>query len=251
MIDLRADARLASPSLPALSDLAALTPSARATWRGRMINEYTSSGVFEGLAIQCSALGLADEAAECRAFADEERRHGVLCGAVLEALGGEAAFEEIDTAVFPAHADVAPEEALARNLVSISCMAETVAVALIGAERIEMPEGELRDLLTKIWADEVGHARFGWKLVGKLAQGFDAAARERFGAYLRVAFAHLVEHELAHLADARPPAEGAALGLCDGLAARDLFFDTVTTAIVPGLEAIGLPAARAWEERAC
>ena len=39
-----------------------------------------------------------------------------------------------------------------------------VAVALIGAERMEMPDGELRDLLTGIWSDEVGH----WKLAGRL-----------------------------------------------------------------------------------
>lgn len=250
MIDLRADARLASPVLPAVANLAALAPSAKATWRGRMINEYMSSGVFEGLAVQCAALGLEDEADECRGFADEERRHGVLCGAVLEALGGEAAFEAVATGDFPEHAEVSKEEALARNLVAISCMAETVAVSLIGAERLEMPEGELKDLLTKIYADEVGHARFGWRLVGKLVADLDAAARARFGDYLRIAFAHLEEHELAHLAPGPAPAGGAAFGLCSGREARDLFFATVDDAIIPGLEALGLPARAAWENRA-
>ena len=38
----------------------------------------------------------------------------------------------------------------------------------------------------------------------------------------------------------------ATYGLCSGSDARDLFFDTVTSVIVPGLEAHGIPAARAW-----
>ena len=48
-------------------------------------------------------------------------------------------------------------------MLSICCLSETVAVSLIGAERIEMPDGELRELLTKIYADEVrpDHCRAG------------------------------------------------------------------------------------------
>jgi len=137
----------------------------------------------------------------------------------------------------------------AEFLSSVSCLSETVAVALIGAERFEMPEGALRDLLTRIWADEVGHARFGWRLLARAAP-FDADARARLGAYLAVAFAALESHELAHLPDAsRPPPEGAALGLCNGADARILFYETVTEVIVPSLERAGLPAARAWEAR--
>jgi hypothetical protein len=245
-LDLRARTRELRPALP---DLPHLRAAAIATWRGRMINEHASSRVFEGLARQLAAAGVSEGVvAEVRGFADEERRHGVLCGAVVEALGGVAYAEIPEGEAYPAHEDAAtPMEAALRNLLSICCLSETVAVSLIGAERIEMPPGELRDLLTTIYADEVGHSRFGWRLLAQVAPTLDAATKDRLGDYLEVAFAHLVEHELAHLPErSRPPAEGVVYGLCSGPSARRLFLDTVEQVIVPGLERHGLPAARAW-----
>lgn len=248
-LDLRTKARARMPAVPNLPELAA---PAQATWLGRMVNEYSSSVVFEGLAEQMARAGFAEEeVAQVRGFAEEERTHGILCGAVVEALGGSAQAALQEQEPFPNHADVAPVEGVLRNVLSVSCLSETVAVALIGAERLEMPESELRDLLTGIWSDEVGHARFGWRLVHREVPKLDDAAKERLGAYLRVAFRHVEAHELAHLPEAsRPPPEGVALGLCSGADARVLFYETIETVIVPQLEAVGLPAKRAWETRA-
>ncbi|MCA9590705.1 MAG: ferritin-like domain-containing protein [Myxococcales bacterium] len=248
-LDLRA---YSAPLAPHVVRLPELADAAIATWRGRMINEHGSSRVFEGLAAQMREAGFPEgEIDEVREFAREERMHGVLCGAVVEALGGEARADIADGDPYPAHDDAETRtEAVLRNVLSICCLSETVAVSLIGAERIEMPEGELRTLLTRIYADEVGHSRFGWRLVARLAPTLDAATRERLGDYLEVAFAHLEQHELAHLPLAsEPPPEGAVYGLCSGRDARDLFFDTVTQVIVPGLEAHGIPAGRAWAQR--
>ncbi len=84
-------------------------------------------------------------------------------------------------------------------------------------------------------------------MLGTLAPQLDAATKERLGDYLEVAFASLVEHELAHLPVAsQPPPEGVELGLCNGSDARRLFLDTVEHVIVPGLEHHGIPARRAW-----
>jgi hypothetical protein len=114
-----------------------------------------------------------------------------------------------------------------------------------------MPEGPLRELLTRIWADEIGHARFGWRTVAALLPELDADEREAVHAYLPVAFEHLERHELAHLPVAfRAPPGGDEVGLCSGLEARELFYATVEHAVVSGLEAIGLPAAEAWRRRA-
>jgi hypothetical protein len=175
----------------------------------------------------------------------------MLCGAVVEALGGAAITEIPDGEEFPTHDDAkTPLEAALRNLLSISCLSETVAVSLIGAERLEMPEGELRELLTRIYADEVGHARFGWRIVREMGPGLDAETKERLGQYLSVAFAHVEEHELAHLPEsAVPPPDGALLGLCSGPSARTLFYATIHDVIIPALEQVGLPAQRAWAER--
>jgi hypothetical protein len=248
VLDLREEARRRAPALPSMPHLAA---SARRTWLGRMVNEYVSSAVFEALGPQLERAGFGAEVArECVGFAAEERRHGILCGAVVEALGGEARADVPERAPFPEHSDASLREGALRNLISVACLSETVAVSLIGAERIEMPVGPLHELLTSIYADEIGHARFGWRLAAAELPNLTVDERRRLGRYLAVAFAHLEAHELAHLpATLEPPPEGVALGLCSGADARVLFYETVDAVIVPRLEALGLDAGRAWAQR--
>jgi hypothetical protein len=247
VLDLRDAALLHRLRVPQRPDL---VHSARATWLGRMVNEHGSARVFDALAGQLAEAGF-DEAdvAACKRFAREERHHGVLCGAVVESLGGEARAEIEAPVPVPRHEGVSRVEAALRNLLSVSCLSETVAVALIAAERAEMPRGRLRQVLTRIWSDEVGHARFGWRVVNARGPALPHEVRERLGTYLSVAFAHLEEHELAHLPLYGQPDDGAALGLCKGSEARELFYETVETIIVPGLELAGLPAERAWASR--
>ena len=248
VLDLRSEARFHALLLP---DPGCLRDAAQETWRGRMVNEYASATVFEELARHLGRAGFASTVTgACAGFADEERRHGVLCGAVVEALGGTAQACLPPARPFPPHSDVTAMEGAIRNLLSVSCLSETVAVALIGAERLEMPEGPLRDLLTKIYADEVGHARFGWRLVSAIVPSLDRDARVRLSKYLVVALAHLKKHELGHLPlQSSPPAEGAALGLCSGHDARTLFYETIDAVILPRLEDLGLAARRAWTLR--
>lgn len=252
-LDLRTPARaIASRFLSALEAPRELGPAAIATWRGRMVNEHGSAHVFEGLAHQMERAGFsAAELAEVRVFADEERDHGILCGAVVEALGGAAEAEALAHETFPLHEDASSElEGVLRNAASIGCLSETVAVALIGAERLEMPEGPLRQLLTKIWSEEVGHARFAWRLLGKYVPHLSQEERRSLSAYLATAFQHLEEHELAHLPlSTLERAGGEALGLCSGKDARALFYGAVEQVIIPGLTALGLAAQDAWERR--
>ncbi|MEO7095834.1 MAG: ferritin-like domain-containing protein [Polyangiales bacterium] len=237
IIDLRDDARAKRPA--SVPDLPGLRDMAVRTWSGRMVNEYGSSRVFAALATQLDEAGL--DGAPCRVFADEERRHGVACGSVVEALGGEARFDLSDAPALPPHRDTTRRVAALRNVASVGCFSETVAVALIAAERLEMPDGPLRTLLTSIWSDEIGHARFGWTTLAREVPRLDDEERDALAAYMPVALAALVEHELAHLPlESRPPPEGACLGLCSGETARALFFSTVDEVIVPQLRALGL-----------
>lgn len=245
-IDLREAAQAHRPAIQVDPSLRSL---AIGTWRARMINEYRSGDVFEALADQLVEAEL-DEAsiARCREFAREERHHGVLCGAVVEALGGAAEAELPADAPVPEHADVPRQEAALRNLISVCCLSETIAVALIGLERDEMPDGPLRVLLTTIWADECGHANFGWRRIGALIPE-DAEGRRRVEDYLAVAFAHLEQHELAHFPERDPPPGGEAVGLCKGSDARLLLQATVEQVIIPALTSHGLDAERAWARR--
>lgn len=248
LLDLREQARQVRPELPNLPEL---YPSAIATWLGRMVNEYQSAQVFGALAAQAARSGLtASSIEQLREFEAEERQHGVLCGGVVEALGGQALTHVGQTRELPRHADAPDIIGFLRNVLSVSCLSETVAVALIGAERWEMPEGSLRDLLSRIWADEVGHARFGWRVMQELLPELSTAQRGHLSLYLRVALRHLELHELAHLPlTSQPPACAVALGLCSGADARILFYRTVEEAILPPLEALGLAANAAWAAR--
>ncbi|KYF99337.1 hypothetical protein [Sorangium sp. So ce394] len=233
-LDLRDEAR--ARALDVSGYPAALFPSAIRTWHGRMVNEHASSAVFEALARQLAEAGFPKELADaCRGFAAEERRHGILCGAVVEALGGTATASVPERPEFPLHRDAPPRAAVLRNVIHVCCMSETVAVALIGAERLEMPPGPLLELLTRIYADEVGHARFGWRLLEQVAPELSAAERTAVERYFPVAFRHLVQHEHAHLPPHDAPPRGEQLGLCSGLKARVLLDETIEEVIRPGL----------------
>jgi rubrerythrin len=246
-VDLRSLAREKAPALPPEALQEALLVHALPTWAGRMKNEHGSARVFRHLAEQLDRAEL--DGAACREFAEEERRHGVLCAAVLEALGGQAVFVE-EPCDYPMHEDASPLEAVARNVLSICCLSETVAVALIGAERLAMTPGPLRDLLESILADEIGHARFGWRLLHEIAPRLSPRERARVDRYLALAFAGLEQHQLAHISDASSPGGLAAeLGVCDGRDMRALFYRTAEEVIVPRLEDLGFAARAAWDAR--
>lgn len=247
-LDLRAEAAAAALPLDGtmLSDLE--RRAAIGTWRGRMVNEHISARVFAGMIPQMMAAGVpASSIAEVADMIAEELRHGVQCAAVVHALGGDAVAELPPLPAVPLHADAEPLEALLRNVLSIACLSETVAVALIGAERELAGPPAMQTTLKEILADEVGHARFGWRLLETLGPRITPELRARLGDYLVAAFRHLREHELAHLPpDPAPSAQAESYGVCDGNDARALFFETVHAVIIPGLETHGIPAARAW-----
>ncbi|MGB1016936.1 MAG: ferritin-like domain-containing protein [Nannocystaceae bacterium] len=237
---------------PASLDLSSLDMPARQsaieTWRGRMVNEHVSARVFAALIPQMMRAEVdgARQAAVAEMIADE-LRHARQCAAVVVALGGEAIADYPDIPPVPEHDDVPPLEALLRNVLSISCLSETVAVALISSERDDAGPAVLRETLELILADEVRHARFGWRLLEELSEQLPAATKQRLGAYLVAAFRELRAYELAQLPARSAPSEAAeAVGVCDGHEARRLFFDTVSEVIIPGLEDHGIPAAVAW-----
>lgn len=240
---------------PRLHDAPALHDGERAiaiaTWQGRMGNEHASARVFEALAEQARAAGLgADTVATLWQFRGEELRHGELCAAAAVALGGQARVDLGARAEVPWHRDVDPLEGLLRNVLSISCLSETVAVALIAAERLESGPVALRATLRAILADEVGHARFGWTLLDALAPRIGPARAARLSAWLRLAFGHVEQHELRELAPGPSPSRAATdVGVCDGDQARALFYATIADVVIPGLERRGLDAAWAWRER--
>jgi len=248
LLDLAAVARpLPAGALPPLGPAGRAV--ARRTWAGRMVNEHCSAQVWASLLPQAMRAGVpAGLLPGLAAAAGDELRHAEQCAGVVVALGGSAVAPLPALRPLPAHAHLPPLEAFVWNIVSVGCISETVAVSLIRAEHLELPEGPLRALLGQILADEVQHARLGWATLGALLPRLDAAARARLEAYLEVALAHQIAHELPLLPlTALPDDPGLpAAGVCRGADARALFFATLGEVIVPQLEAAGLRAGAAW-----
>ncbi len=254
LLDLRRAAVARRPDLGALPPLTeAERQVAIRTWRGRMVNEHLSAQVWASLVPQLMRAAVPPELlVSLPAAAADELRHAEQCAGVVLALGGDAIAPLPEIAPLPDHADVGPLEAALRNVISVGCMSETIAVSIIRAEQAELEGGPLGEVLGAILADEVKHARFGWTTLGLLAPRLDRpssrGARDRLSAYLVDAFVHQVTYEVPKL----PVVAGrrAALteaGVCDGGFARELFVDTIETIIVPGLERAGLAAAEAWK----
>ncbi len=250
MLDLRTQATEALP----LGDEVTLSDQDRqraiATWKGRMVNEHVSARVFAALIPQLMKAGLDPDWQERVAIMiQDELRHARLCATMVHALGGEAIAELPPLPDVPEHPDVSPLEGVLRNLLSISCLSETVAVALIRAEHDTVSPDTMQRTLGSILSDEVQHARFGWECLRVLAPQIDSAMKTRLTSYLVVAFKHLREHELQYLPLGKmPTAEAESVGVCDGIEARKLFFETVNEVIIPGLESQGLKARQAWED---
>lgn len=240
-LDLTAEAAAHPVDLPPTDGLSELERVvAEETWRGRMVNEHASARVFAGLLPQLMAAEVsAARQADVAKMVQDELRHARLCAGALCSLGAAPIGELPPLEPVPPHADAdGPLEVVLRNVLSICCLSETVAVALIDAERRALEGNPLGGVLKSILADEVGHARFGWTLFEEVE--LDDPLRARLSRYAKIALAHLERHELAHLSPLPAPAGAQAYGACDGALARDIFHATVEDVIRPGLARFGI-----------
>ncbi len=237
-----------APSLPA-----PLRERVLRLWRGRQAVEYRSSMVFTQLAVQLVEANAPLEATSVMLrMAHDELRHADGCREVLRALGDEPPVEvDSHVATLARHADVSAEERALRNVLYTTCCSELVACARFVAALEDTTEPFFAAALKRLLADERLHAQFGFHYL-VWAQPFlrDNPQVERsLGRYLAYAFA-VLEGELAPAGHLHPiDAEARAVGLECPVQARELFAETMEDAVVPGLEAAGLPAARAWRER--
>jgi hypothetical protein len=248
-VDLRDAVRRAPLSLAGVERLdAAVLESAREHWRVHMAAEFASARVFAGLVPQLMAAGA--DFADVRAateMAQEEVEHGLMSARVYAALGGDPRSLLPPLEPVPDHADArSPLEVVLRNVIAISCCGETLAVSVLGGERERATLEPLRAVLTRILSDEVGHSRFGWRLLGEVAGALDLETKRRLTAYLVVLF----ERDLRVMIRARehPRADWAALelGAADGELSWATYRETMLEITVPGLDRVGLQASWAF-----
>lgn len=221
---------------------------ARHFWAERMKAEHRSVAVFGQLAVQLiEANAPIDMVTVVFRMAQDELVHTEVCGRVLEALGVEAAIER-DVGVEPMarHEGISPLSRALRNTIYTTCLSEMVAVARL-ADSLERSGPEVRPAIRAILADEVMHGQFGFLALDALQDRLDTETRADLDAYLPLAFG-VLERELVR--GSREPRPGAvALGVIESGRAREVFYEVIAEAIVPGLEARGLAATRAWKQR--
>lgn len=249
--------RRTEPLVPAFDEKAyhpRAVARARESWERRMVFEHRSTTVFANLAVQLfEANASLDAKTVMLRMAQDEVRHTETCGHVVLALGGTAEVEA-DVAVPPlaAHQGVSPAERALRNVIYTTSMSEMVAIAMLVDELDQTKDRFLRDATRRLLADEVLHGQFGFLYLEAWRPWLDAHpdVRGSLGRYLTHAF-KVIEDVLGGPVRAEAPLDDdeRALGLHGAARGREIFYETMQHAIVPGLERFGIEAGKAWRER--
>ena len=223
--------------------------AALANWQMRMVSEHCSARVFAALLEQLMVANVKPaHIRQVSAMIDQELQHAELCARVVAGLGGSAVVDIPELPLVPRHDTASAIEAALRNVISISCCSETVAVSLVGTERELAATPELRRTLSQILSDEVKHARFGWTLLAELAPHLDRATRHGINDYLAPCFAHQIDFHAPFLKMGSASDEAMGVGAPDGATNWAIFVETIERVTVPGLEHHGFAARAAWTQ---
>jgi hypothetical protein len=232
-------------------------------WRERTISEHRSIGIFNLYALDLLGAGAPVEVVSlaCRAALDEVR-HAELFARLTELYSGEPMTPPPGFPAMPDEEDVSLGFQVAREALHLSVSSETLSAVSLAELHARAGDPAVKDALAVVISDEIHHARMGWAFLSSLLATapdrdelrawldadvlpmFDGLARGTFGA------------APGEAPDLPPPSvapEHRELAEAHGyLSLRDeyeLFRATVDEVWIPGLLALGLPAARALAGR--
>ncbi len=140
--------------------------------------------------------------------------------------------------------------ALDISMVELPVISETLAAAMLTACRDRATDLVARALFASLVADEVHHLRLGWYYLAWRSPQWTRAERQRVADRAGEILVGL-ERQFWRGRDAPRNSRRAAraLGVLDSPALRAVVRRTVEREIVPGLDALGLGASRAWRVR--
>jgi hypothetical protein len=223
---------------------------ARVAWRARAVQEFHSLALFTQLSSHVHLLGAPLD--WCGAFArmiEDEVRHTDLCLRMCEKLGDDVTPEVREDELHISHDG--PLRAHVRELVVAAfCIGETISGRMFRRAHRAATVPLARDVVAAILVDETFHGELGWELGALLMRGIEGAERDALAS--RLPF--LVEHYAGLCLATRGPAWARAepeaqpapnFGTLTDAGYARAFFDGMEQDVVPGLEAIGLPEARA------
>jgi hypothetical protein len=221
-------------------------------WLGLARGEYGAVGLFAKIASAMTAAGAPFDLVYAATIASaDETRHAEYCLRMASLSQGEEAALAVDPTELDVHlAPIENHEELDLTLVNAVAISETLATALLTACQRRASERLSRSLLTALVSDEVHHARLGWYYLAHRAPAWTTAERQRL-ADAAAEVVTRVEEEFWVGRDAPPSASSAAraLGVLDSKTQRAVIRDVMENEIVPGLDALGFGASRAWPLR--
>ena len=219
---------------------------AASAWAFRWKVELEAEARFAWLAGRLDSMAEGSTLATlARRAALDERRHAERC-AELAAAHGTAVSGVVEPPTAVAPAGLEPEEATCYELVAACCVAETGSVAVLTSLLATASAPRLRAVLHELARDEVDHARLGW---AALARAHRRGSTGFLGPLLPAMLRGSVDDDF--FLTVEPAREDPRLldaGVLPHTARRDLFVETLTEVIFPGLERSGVDTAagRAW-----
>ncbi len=246
------------PNLAAF-DVAVLPPEARTAaqwvWSRRLVNECASVGVATELLVAAQDLGDLPQGtvAALKRLQADEQSHVDLAHTFLERLGHQPQRPP------PSPPVAGPAwERWARFVVTGLAICETVSAARFHhvLKHVDVPVA--RGCIRLFLKDELQHARLGFALLPdvlrRLERQLGAATRDFLRDEMCTTFGHLDDVVGMHAQRRRlelverpqpSPNPGVVEPAADALA----FYRVMETRILPGLDALGFPAAAAWNAR--
>jgi hypothetical protein len=216
-----------------------------ATWAFRAKGEREAEDRFRRLAQTLVRID-AHETVQRLALeaSSDERRHATLCADLARAYG-----QTIDTPPMESlpvdRAGMSVEDATLVEMVSLSCVAETLSVAALGAILEVTVATDIQDVVRSILKDETSHAKLGWAHL--------AAERERgrgsfLGEVLPRLMAASIPDDLFSARDGLENEEALAFGQLPRSRRTTIFCETFEKVIFPGFGILGVDTAvaRAW-----
>jgi hypothetical protein len=221
-------------------------------WRFRLGVEREAELRFARLASWLDQGGFPPPLPElARRASGDERRHAARCAELTEVLGGSAAGLPPAAPAVLAPAGLPRRAEVLYEAVAACCVTETGSVGVLTALLGEVRGGRLRRVLRELAADEVGHSRLGWAVLGAEPDG---AAAALLSPWVPAMLAASVEADLL-----RPGPGGdeedeglLELGVLPRALRREVFVRTTLDVVLPGLAAGGVdpgPARRWLAER--
>jgi hypothetical protein len=190
-----------------------------------------------------------------RNAAHDERRHAALCEGLAIGFEPRIAARDLDRAAAPPHpapaalpSGLTAREHLLLEVVSMSCVTETLSTALLGEMYERATDHRVREVVHEVLRDEVQHSRLGWAyLASEHARGSVAFLAD----YLPEVLAGTVTEELFRPIDPDGTSEDAnlaGLGALERTRRLSIFAGTMRAVVFPGLARFGVDpaAAEGW-----